>query len=59
MLTEPQLVVAAPVTTHTSLTPEIIESLNIDAENEISKVLAVPDLDIQPEINEKTQKNVQ
>ena len=57
MLTEPQLAVAAPVTTHTSLTPEIVESLNIDAENEISKVLAVPDLD-QPEINEKTQKNV-
>ena len=53
MSVEPEVFVSAPQQNHVSLTPEIIENLNIDAENEIAKVLQVPDF---VEINEETQK---
>ena len=56
MTPEPSIVVAAPEQKHTSLTSEMVKDLDINAEHEISKVLAVPDLDNQTEIKGKNQQ---
>ena len=56
MTPEPSIVVAAPEQKHTSLTSEMVKDLDINAEQEISKVLAVPDLDNQTEIKAKSQQ---
>ena len=61
MSAEPEVAVSPPPTIHESLTPEIIDNINIDTENEISKVLQVPEFeeinDEKEQINEVKKKH--